>query len=179
MGYLTEGASTVDISGINYFLPIISFILVFIIGYAVLNRTKIFENKGIELFIAFLISILFISVVNARIYLELIAPWFVIPLVSLFVILVLTGFVGKDVDKFKKGFGIAFIFILFAIFLISAFFVFSSSITPYLPGGDARYADPYFLSLTSWLFSSKFGGALLLILVGLLVSWILTRTGKK
>lgn len=178
MGYLTESAS-IDVSGINYFLPIISFILVFIISYAVLNKTKLFENKGIELFVAFLISILFISVVSARIYLELIAPWFVILLVSLFFILVMTGFIGKDADVIKKGFGIAFVFILFAVFLISAFFVFSSVLAPYFPGGNTRGADPYFLSITSWLFSSKFGGAFLLILIGLLVSWILVKTAKS
>jgi|SRR3989344_5823713 len=179
MGYLTETTSTIDLTGINYFLPIVTFVLVFIISYAVLNKTKIFENKGVELFVAFLVSTLFITFVNARVYIEMITPWFVILLVSLFFILVMTGFVGKDADKVKKGFGIAFIFILFAVFLISAFFVYSSVISPYLPGGESGNANPYLLTLFSQIFSSKFGGALALILVGILVSWILVKAGNK
>lgn len=174
--HLTE---TVDVSGISYFVPVISFILVFVVTYAILNKTKLFENKGIELFVSFLISTLFISAVGTVNYIETIVPWFAILLISLFFILMLTGFIGDKVDFLKKGFGILFVVLLFVVFLVSAFFVFSSSISPYLPGGDREGADPYVLNATSWIFSSKFGGAFVLILVSALVSWILVKSTKK
>lgn len=169
----------IDVTGINYFLPVISFILVFIVSFAVLNKTKIFENKGLELFVSFLISTLFITTTGGRPYLETIVPWFAILLISLFFILVMTGFIGDKADFLKKWFGVVFVFLLFIVFLVSAFFVFSSSISPYLPGGDESKANPYVLDATSWIFNSRSGGALLLLLVSALVSWILVRSVKE
>ena len=136
------------------------------------NYIKIFK-QGSDRFIPFITTIIAILAFN------ILTGIIVGITVSLFFILVMTGFVGKDADKVKKGFGIAFIFILFAVFLISAFFVYSSVISPYLPGGESGNANPYLLTLFSQIFSSKFGGALALILVGILVSWILVKAGNK
>jgi hypothetical protein len=171
----------VDLSGIEYFVPLIGFILVFVIIYAVLNKTKVFENLWLELFISFLVSTLFISVIGPLEYIQAITPWFAILLVSLFFILVLTGFVGDKDDALKKLIGQVFVYILLLVFLVAAFFVFSSMITPYIPG-SAYYgsgANKDFLKLISWTYESKTAGAFWLILVSALASWILVRSSKK
>lgn len=171
--------ATIDTSGIQYFAPLIGFILVFIVVYAVLNKTKVFENLWLELFISFLVSALFISAVGPLEYLQAIVPWFAILLVSLFFILVLTGFIGEKDDALKKWTGRAFVFVLLLVFLVSAFFVFSSLLSPYLPGGNQAGANADVLRFTAWLYESKTAGAFWLIAVSALVSWILVSTGKK
>ncbi len=170
--------ATIDVSGIQYFIPLIGFLLIFIVVYAVLNRTKVFENTWLELFISFLVSTFFISSFGSLEYLQAIVPWFAILLVSLFFILVLTGFIG-DSNALKKTIGQIFVYVLLLVFVIAAFFVFSSLISPYLPGGSQTGANPDVLKLTSWLFESKTAGAFWLIVVSALVSWILVSTGKK
>ncbi len=171
--------ATIDITGIQYFVPLISFILVFIVVYAVLNKTKLFENTWLELFISFLVSTLFVSSVGSLEYLQAVVPWFAILLTSLFFILVLTGFIGDKDEALKKTIGKIFVYALLAVFLVAAFFVFSSLISPYLPGGSNTRANPDVLRLTSWLYESKTAGAFWLVVVSAFVSWILVSTGKK
>jgi hypothetical protein len=170
--------ATIDVSGIEYFIPLIGFILVFIVVYAVLNRTEIFKNTWLELFISFLVSTLFISSFGSLAYLQAIVPWFAILLVSLFFILILTGFIG-DSNALKKNMGTVFVYVLLLVFIVAAFFVFSSLLSPYLPGGSRIGANPDVLRITSWLFESKTAGAFWLIVVSAFVSWILVSTGKK
>ncbi len=171
--------ASIDISGVQYFVPLIGFILIFIVVYAVLNKTKLFENTWLELFISFLVSTLFVSTVGPLEYLQAVVPWFAILLVSLFFILIFTGFIGDKDDALKKGIGRMFVFALLLVFLVAAFFVFSSLISPYLPGGNGRGADPSLLRFTSWFFESKTAGAFWLIAVSAFVSWILVSAGKK
>lgn len=171
--------TSIDVSGIQYFVPLIGFILVFVVVYAVLNKMKLFENTWLELFISFLVSTLFISAVGSLEYLQAVVPWFAILLVSLFFILIFTGFIGDKDDVLKKMIGRVFVFALLLVFLVAAFFVFSSLISPYLPGQNTRGANPDLLKFTSWLFESKTAGAFWLIVVSAFVSWILVATGKK
>jgi hypothetical protein len=163
--------SQIDLSSISYFLPLISFLIVFIVIFAVLQKTKIFENIWIQLFISFLVSTVFISFVGARDYVANIIPWVVILVVCLFFILVFTGFIGKSMENWNKGIGIAFIILLLVGFLVSALFVFSSSFSPYLPGGTEAKGS----SFISWLYSSRVAGAILLLVISALVSWVLVK----
>ena len=171
--------ATIDISGVQYFVPLIGFVLVFVVVAAVLNKTKLFENIWLELFISFLVSTLFISVIGPLEYIQAIVPWFAILLVSLFFILVFTGFIGDKAEALRNSIGKVFVYVLLLVFLVAAFFVFSSLISPYLPGGNSQRANPDLLKVTSWLFESRTAGAFWLIAVSAFASWILVSTGKK
>lgn len=168
-------AQTADLSGIEYFLPILSFLVVFIIIFAVLNKTKIIgENKWWQLFVSFVFATIFISAAGARDYVLNIIPWFAILIVSFVLILAVVAFIGKPIENMSKGLGIAFIIILILAFLVSAIFVFSDYIGPYLPwnypaGGGSVLVD--------WLYSPRVFGAILLLIVSAVVSWILVKAG--
>jgi hypothetical protein len=170
-------AEVADLSGISYFLPILSFLVVFIIVFAVLNKTKLLgENKWWQLFVSFIIATIFVSAAGARDYVLNIIPWFGVLIVSFVLILAVVAFIGEPLKDMHKGLGIAFVIILILAFLVSAIFVFSDYIAPYLPwnypaGGGSVLAD--------WLYSPRVFGAILLLIVSAVVSWILVKAGAE
>jgi hypothetical protein len=166
-----------DLTGISYFAPIAAFLLVFLVSFAIFHKTTLLgESKWLNLFVSLVISSLFISFAGAGTYVQTIVPWVAIALVCLVFLLALTGFVGKDVQFMNKGIGIAFVVILGIIFLVSAFFVFSEVFIKYIPGPTFGYGasanERYFLS---WLYSPRIGGAIILIVISAIVSWILVK----
>lgn len=157
------------------FLPLLSFFVVFVIVFAILWKTKLIGNKYADIFLSFVVSIIFVAATGPRNYILAIIPWFAVLIVGLFLLMALTGFVGKDLIPLNKGIGIAFIILLALIFIASAFFVFAPYIHPYLPGTSGIGGNPDVLRLTDWLYSPTVAGAILLIGVSAVVAWILVR----
>ncbi len=171
-----------DVSFVTYFAPIIAFLLVTLVVAALLNKTEILgKSAWLNVFIALAAASIFISVASAQRYVLTIIPWAIILVISLFFILVLLGLVGKEAEFMHKGLGIAFAVLLFIAFLVSGVIVFSSFITPYLPGSiDYGYgSDENIFRFVDWLFSSRVLGAILLLIVSAIASWVLVKTGDK
>ena len=167
----------VDVSAITYFAPILSFLIVFVLMFALLAKTKILgEEKFIQLFVSFLIATIFVTAASVRQLVLDVIPWFAVFLVALFFILVLAGFVGKG-DLVGKKLGWFFIVLVIALFLISGIKIFSSTFAPYLPGSSYGLGgDTDVLFFTDWLYSARVLGAILLIGVAALVSWVLVKS---
>jgi hypothetical protein len=165
-----------DLSAITYFAPIAVFLIVFVITFAILLKTKILgDHKWLLLFISFLVATIFISAAGAKQYISTIVPWFAVLIVTLVFILMVTGMVGKF-DSFNKGIGIAFIVLLGFVFLITGFVLFSSVIFPYLPGpGFGSGSNTEATIALDWLYSPRIAGAILLIIISAAVSWVLVR----
>ncbi len=169
-------AEQIDLGSLSYFIPLISFLVVFIIVFAVLQKTKVLENKWVQLFVSFLFATVFVTSVGARGFVSSIIPWFAILMVCLFLIFIVLAFVGKDLDSMKKGIGITFVVLLIVVFLVAAIFFFSSVVSPYLPGGaTSPDANPDLMRLSEWITSSRIGGGIILIIVSAVVSWVLVR----
>tara|TARA_Y100000310_G_scaffold302882_1_gene340701 strand:- start:3165 stop:3683 length:519 start_codon:yes stop_codon:yes gene_type:complete len=169
-----------DISAIAFFAPIAGFLLVFIVIYAILARAKILGDDKIwlNLFVALFIASIFVSVVGVRQLVQTIVPWFAVLFISLFLILLLTKFVG-NIEFMEKGIGIAFVILLGIVFLVSAFVVFSDVIVKYVPGpGYGFGGDDNVLTITDWIYSPRVGGAILLVLISAVVAWVLVKSGK-
>lgn len=169
-----------DVSVFAFFAPIAAFLLVFVVVFAILHKIKLIgENKWLNLFFSFLIATLFISTAGAIRYIGTIIPWFAVLIVSLTFLLMITGFVGKPAEFLNKGIGIAFVIILALVFLFSGFIIFSSLIVGYLPGHQFGFnVNPETIVLLDWLYSPRIAGALLLIGISALVSWVLVRQEK-
>lgn len=165
----------VDVSGIAYFLPILSFLAVCIIIFAVLNKTKIIEQKWLQAFVAIIFAAIFIAAVGPSDYVINISAWFVVFLISLFLLLILMGLVGKDMNFMHKGIGIAFVVLLILMFIISAIVVFSDSLGPFMPWNNSDSGSAEVQNVTSWLYSGRVMGAILLVIVSAIAAWILTR----
>lgn len=170
-----------DLSFFGYFAPVAAFLIVFAVVFAVLFKLKILgENKWGMLLISFLVASVFISAAGLRDYVLTVTPWFAVLLISLVFILMLVGFIGKDADFMKKGIGIGVLIAALIIFLASGYVVFSSVISPYLPGptfglGDV---DAPSLFLLDWVYSPRVVGGIVLLVSAALASWALMKSSK-
>ncbi len=168
-----------DVSAFVYFLPIFAFLIVFAIVYAALSKIKfIDESKFVQLFFSFVVATIFVTASSARQVVLNVIPWFAVLVVAILLLMALLGFIGKS-DIIGKGIGWVFVVLLIIIFLISGVKVFSSTISPYLPGASTNNnANPNLLNFFDWLYSAQVSGAFLLILSAVFVSWILTKKMK-
>ena len=162
---------TADITFYTWFMPIFGFFFVFIIMFALLDKIKILgDSKAINLFISFVIAIIFATVSSVRQYIQAVIPWFAVLIITLFFILMIVGFSQKKIDDFMKP-GITWVFIalLIIIFLVAAIKVFGSAVTQYLPGYPSNS------KVKNFLFSDQFLGAFLLLVIAAVASWVLTK----
>lgn len=154
--------TTIDLSSIQNYFPILAFLLVFTVVFAVLAKSKILgESKFVNLLISFIVGVIFVGVTSAREYVIKITPWFAIFVIAFVFILIVMGFSEKVPDALKKGIGVVFVIGILIIFLISAFYTFSS--------------EPFIKQVSNWITKPGIYGAFLLIVVGAIASWILTR----
>lgn len=158
----------------------IVFLLVFVIVFSVLRKTELIGKElFVQLFVSFLLATVFVTAISVRQYVLTIVPWFAVLILSLFFLLVLLGFVGKSTEFMHKGIGIAFVVLLIIVFLVSGIVVFADVVGPYLPGSSTAGGNPQILKFTDWLYSPQVSGAILLLAVSALVSWVLVRKEKK
>jgi hypothetical protein len=165
----------VDVSAVSYFAPIFSFLLVFIVVFAVLYKTEFLgELLFVQLLTSFIVAALFISVASVKQYVVVTTAWFGVLAVSLFFLLFLLNFIGKW--KEHEGIGIVVVILLCLIFIVSFLKVFGGIIGPYLPGSSAvSEREPGWMAFFDWLYSSQVIGALILIIVCVIVSWVLVK----
>lgn len=156
---------TIDISGMAYFTPIASFIFVMAIMYALLMNTKILGgNKFIDVIVSVIIALIFATMASSREYVEKVTPWFVVLVVALFFILVIVGLSQQKITEvIKPGFVWVFIIVMIVILLGFAINMFSS-------------VNAVFSQIQNFFINqAKFAGALLLIAVAAVVSWVLVK----
>src|SRR3990172_9377480 len=97
----------VDLSLIQNYLPILSFLLVFTVMFAVLAKYKILgESKFVNLFVSFLVATIFVGLTSARDYVAFVTPWFAVFVIAVFFLLVISGFAGKVPAGLTKGIGV-------------------------------------------------------------------------
>lgn len=155
-----------DFSGLSTLIPIFGFLFIFTVIYALLAKTKILgENKFIHIFVSFCVAIIFVVSANAIEYVRVITPWFATFLVSLLFILIIVGLIrGKIEDFFKPWFVWVILVILIAIFVGSAVYVFADVI------------NTYFSTQKQFFLQPQIFGAVILIILAIITSWIITRS---
>jgi hypothetical protein len=168
-------ASELDLTALGYFIPLLSYLVVSLIVFVVFQKAKILDGKvGLQVFFSMVIGTIFVSFAGAREYVTNIVPWFVVLTVCLFFILAIIGFAGDKLSGIAKPIGIGFIVLLILGFLVSAIFVFSSELSPYLPGGSG--GDRPINNFTEWIYSSRVMGAILLLAVSAIVAFVLVKS---
>jgi len=163
----------IDISGLNFFMPVFSFLFVFIIIYALLAKSKIIgESKFVNSLISFIIAVIFMSFSSLELYVKTIIPWVAVLVIVVFFVLLLGMFSSKDWVP-KSWFGWVVVGVLILIFLIAAIKVFNPVFHP-----DLVVAEGEGTSLLEQLREFMTGGvfgSILLIIVAIIVAWIITK----
>ena len=148
-------------------MPVISFLFIFILIYALLVKTKVLgENNMISLFLSLIIASFFIVNVNLVEFTKMNISWFVVFIVCLFMILLMLSFVGKEASEFfVKNTKVAGVLVALVIimFIVSSSYAFNWAIN--------------FDSAQS-LFDKEWFGMVLLIIVAGIVSFVLTKKVK-
>lgn len=151
-----------SLSPIGYFMPIVSFLFVFVLIYALLAKTKVLgDNKAVSLMISLFLSTFFIY--NASVV-ELVrdsSAWIVAFFVCIFLIVLLISFTHGKIDKImNQNVAWAMLVVILLIFVISSSFVFNWAIN--------------WATLENWAHTDWFGFILLLIMAAI-VAKVLTK----
>ena len=165
----------IDISGIYFFMPVISFLFVFLIVWAVLTKTKLLGDTGfINLFVSFIMAIIFMSFSSLDLYVQTIIPWFIVLFIMVFLVLLIAGLSTKDLSKIMSTkFAWAVIAILLVIFLVAAIKVFNPVLHPDLivtSGEGTSLVEQIRYAAGGTVF-----GTILLIIIAGIVSWVLVK----
>jgi hypothetical protein len=165
-----------DVSWLQEGMPIFGFILVFVLAYALIAKTKILgKSKAINTIISFILSIIFISFSQVRTFVTNVTPWFVVLLTGSFFFLMLIFFMVKEKPAaFTKPITIIFL-ILFALIIIFAIFYSFPSTQAYLPGESESGASEFLLSIKHFILEKSFLNGLLLLVIAIIVGFIITR----
>jgi hypothetical protein len=165
-----------DFSGlINFFVPIFSFLFVFIISFMVLKSTKVLgESNWVLVFLGLIIATIFTSFSSINLYVTTIIPWLVVLVFAVFAILLLTGFAGKSFSG--KPLSIVMLILLLIVFLVAAIKVFNPVFHPDLIITEGNSGQVGIVGQTVEFFtSSNVAGSVLLILAAIAVSWVLFK----
>lgn len=164
-----------NISGLLFFMPVFSFLFVFLIIFALLTKTKVVgESKFILVLISFIISIIFMSFSSAELYIRTILPWFVVLMVIVFLVLVIAMFSTKAWDKiFTPAFAWVIVGILILMFLIAAIYVFNPVFHPGL-GITSGQGTSMIEQIRGYL-DGGVAGSILLLVVAIVVAWVVTK----
>jgi len=157
----------VSLAGILTIMPIISFLFVFILIYALLIKTNVLgDNKFTSLFISLIIASFFIVNVNLVDFTRMSVSWIVVFIVCVFMILLVLGFIGKDALKVftdNKTIAGVCVALIVVIFLIASMYTFNWAINWKL--------------IQSW-FDKDWFGMVVLIVVAVVVASVLTKVKK-
>jgi hypothetical protein len=146
---------------INYVVFIFGFILVFIVVYSLLVKTKVLGgNQFIMLLLSFVLAGLFIVELAFIRFMRLNSIWFGIGVFVFFTLIIVFGFIaGKEPLDFliRKKWGAWFLLgIILGLFVISSAYVFDWTIN---------------LGRIYWWFNTEWFGLIFLLIIVFIVAW--------
>ena len=158
-----------SVSAAGYFMPIFAFLLVFIVVYALLFKSKVLgDNQAIMLFISLILSGFFIVQTSLVEFVKFTSAWFAVGIVIVFFLIALLGFLpGKTPFEFL-GKGNWFSWVVFGVLVM--FFIVSSS---YIFNWVVNWG-----MVRDWFNSEWFGMVLLLFIAGIVALKIIPVVKK-
>ena len=151
------------------FLPILAFLLVFLVVYALLVKSKVLggDSPAVALFIAFLMASFFVIQASLVEFVQEVSGWISVLIIVIFFLLVVSAFVPGDAPNWflnkKSWIGWIVVGIVIGIFVLVSSYVFNWVVN--------------WGTVGTWVNSTWFGWVLLVVL-GLIISLIITKKVK-
>ena len=169
-----------DLTLLQFFLPVFTFLFIFVLVYAVLDKFKLMgENKWLKLIASFSVALLFLFSQDTLKFVEFITPWFVVLIVLALFILSLFMFMGLkegDVEKVVKDpvvyWTILVIIIILLIIAVGNVFTF---VSPYQNGQQTPPTE----GLSAIVHPRTLGALFLLVIAAFAVKFISTGFETK
>lgn len=161
-------ATILDSLGLlEFFLPIFSFLFIFVIMYAVLDKFKLMgENKTVKFIASLSIALLFLCSQETLNFVNFITPWFVILVIMAFFILSLFMFMGVKEKEMEATINNPTVYwtvlVIIIILLIAAI---GTVFSDFFAGEGGDITDPTKASITQILVHPRVLGALFLLVI--------------
>lgn len=174
-------ASVLDIGLLNYFMPAISFLFIFAVVYAILDKFELLgKNKIVKAAVAFTIGLLFILSKSAMEFVNFTTPWFIVLVIVAFFILFILMFIGlssNDLAKAAKDPAVYWTVIVIGLLFISISIVhvFGQKASPY--GDDQTGQTRESEGLRTLVHPRVLGAIFLLIIATFAVRFISSSFG--
>lgn len=159
----------IDVTGISYFNPIFTFVLLFVIVFAILAKSKILgDSSWIQVIVSLVLGAIFISVVEVRSYVEGVVPGFAVLVVLMFFILFIGAFaLGKPEAIAKPWLVWVFVLILILVFAYQGFYHLDVA------------SNHTYLGIKDLLGNEKVSGGLWLVIFAAITVFAVTRKAGK
>lgn len=152
---------------LEFFLPVFSFLFIFVIMYAVLDKFKLMgENKTVKFIAALSIALLFLFSKGVLDFVSFVTPWFVVLVILALFILSLFMFMGakeKDMEDVVKNPVVYWtILVIIIILLIAAI---GTVFSDFFASEGGQITDPTKVSITQILVHPRVLGSLFLLVI--------------
>ena len=159
--------ATIELVGLNFLMPVIVFVFVLLISYAFLKKTNIFGDTPFYWVISFILAGVFLSFNSLILYVTTVIPWFVLLILSVFMVLVVAGMCSKNLDWIMGSkLGFVFIGVLVFVLLAVGLRVYNPVFHPDLiitPGGEG---SGILMQIKDFITDSRWAGSILLVVFG-------------
>ncbi|MFH1210006.1 MAG: hypothetical protein V1663_04425 [archaeon] len=134
-------ATVMDIRLLQYILPVFSFLFIWLVTYAVMDKFNLAKSTSVKLLVSFCIAMLFIFSSRALRFVNIVTPWFVVMVIVALFLIALFMFMGVKEEVIGKSVGdprVYWTVIIIAIILliIALIDVFGDVQSPYGNLGD-------------------------------------------
>jgi hypothetical protein len=138
-------ATVMDIGILQYLLPVFSFLFIWLVLYAVMDKFNLSKSNPVKMMVSFSIAMLFIFSSRALRFVNLVTPWFVVMVIIALFLIGLFMFMGIKEEAIGKGVGdprVYWTVIIIAVILliIALVDVFGDVQSPY--GGQLGDSSP-------------------------------------
>ena len=152
---------------IEFFLPVFSFLFIFVIMYAVLDKFKLMgENKTVKFIASLSIALLFLFSKDILNFVNFVTPWFVVLVIIAFFILSLFMFMGvkeKEMEMTARNPTVYWtVLVIIIILLIAAI---GTVFSDFFAGQGGEVTDPTKAGITQILVHPRVLGALFLLVI--------------
>jgi len=154
-----------------YIMPLLAYLFVFTLVYALLAKTKILgDNAFMHFLLSVVVAVIFILSPMATKFTAVTVPWVAIFIFMVFFILLVITFVRGNIDDIVKSPVIAIIVsvIILIIFIISSINVFGPLVSQGYFSTEGQQAFDFFTN-------PQFYGLVVLLVIAGIVSWTVTK----
>ncbi|MEK6907579.1 MAG: hypothetical protein AABW45_03555 [Nanoarchaeota archaeon] len=152
---------------LEFFLPVFSFLFIFVIMYAVLDKFKLMgENKTLKFIASLSIALLFLFSKETLNFVNFVTPWFVVLVIIALFILSLFMFMGIKEKSMETTMGDPRVYwtvlVIIIILLIAAI---GTVFSDFFSAEGGEITDPTKASITQILVHPRVLGALFLLVI--------------
>ncbi len=163
-------ATILDTTLIRFLLPVISFLLVLVISYAILEKTNILKNKSVNAAAAFAIAVLFLFTPEAISLLRLTTPWFMIFLIFLMIVFMTFMFLGASEKQMNWVLAQPSVYwtilvIIIGIFIFGMTQIFGEQVQAIFGGDGNGQDDGLAVDIGRIIFHPRVLGAIFILLI--------------